>query len=148
MGDADGRQIVLSQHTGVVVVRGMPRQLREVESFLKSSKLSIERQVMLEAKIVEVTLKDGYQSGINWTQLNGEGNHRISVGSDPSRIWVPGSVGRQYGVPDGDQDDCGPLDHASHGCSLDHGRPDCHAAESGNQWGAGRPSRPTTSTAC
>ncbi len=101
VGDADGRQIVLSQHTGVVVVRGMPRQLREVESFLKSSKLSIERQVMLEAKIVEVTLKDGYQSGINWTQLNGEGNHRISVGSDPSRIWVPGSVGRQYGVPDG-----------------------------------------------
>ncbi len=101
VGDAEGRQIVLSQHTGVVVVRGMPRQLREVESFLKSSKLSIERQVMLEAKIVEVTLKDGYQSGINWTQLNGEGNHRISVGSDPSRVWVPGSLGRKYGVPDG-----------------------------------------------
>ena len=101
VGDAEGRQIVLSQHTGVVVVRGMPRQLREVESFLKSSKLSIERQVMLEAKIVEVTLKDGYQSGINWTQLNGEGNHRISVGSDPSRVWVPGALGRKYGVPDG-----------------------------------------------
>ena len=52
----------------------------EVESFLKSSKLSIERQVMLEAKIVEVTLKDGYQSGINWTQQR-RGNHRISVGA-------------------------------------------------------------------
>ncbi|MDE2593090.1 MAG: pilus (MSHA type) biogenesis protein MshL [Burkholderiales bacterium] len=101
VGEGDGRQIVLSQHSGVLVVRAMPKQLREVESFLKSSKLSIERQVMLEAKIVEVTLKDGYQSGINWTQLNAEGNHRVSVGADPSRINVPGSIGRQYGMPDG-----------------------------------------------
>ncbi|MCC7544004.1 MAG: pilus (MSHA type) biogenesis protein MshL [Aquabacterium sp.] len=101
VGEGEGRQIVLSQHSGVVVVKAMPKQLREIESFLKSSKLSIERQVMLEAKIVEVVLNDGYQSGINWTQLTGAGNHRLSVGADASRIWVPGSVGRQYGVPDG-----------------------------------------------
>lgn len=101
VGEGDGKQIVLSQHTGVVVVKAMPKQLREVESFLKSSKLSIERQVMLEAKIVEVTLKDGYQSGINWTQLNGYGNHKISVGSDPGKVAVPGSIGRLYGIPDG-----------------------------------------------
>lgn len=101
VGEGDGRQIVLSQHSGVLVVRAMPKQLREVESFLKSSKLSIERQVMLEAKIVEVTLKDGYQSGINWTQLNAEGNHRVSVGADPSRVWVAGSLGRQAGLQEG-----------------------------------------------
>lgn len=101
VGEGEGRQIVLSQHSGVLVVKAMPKQLREIESFLKSSKLSIERQVMLEAKIVEVVLNDGYQSGINWTQLTGAGNHRLSVGADASRIWVPGSVGRQYGVPDG-----------------------------------------------
>lgn len=101
VGEGDGRQIVLSQHSGVLVVKAMPKQLREIESFLKSSKLSIERQVMLEAKIVEVVLNDGFQSGINWTQLTGAGNHRLSVGADASRIWVPGSVGRQYGVPDG-----------------------------------------------
>lgn len=101
VGEGEGRQIVLSQHSGVLVVKAMPKQLREIESFLKSSKLSIERQVMLEAKIVEVVLNDGFQSGINWTQLTGAGNHRLSVGADASRIWVPGSVGRQYGVPDG-----------------------------------------------
>lgn len=101
VGEGDGRQIVLSQHSGVLVVKAMPKQLREVESFLKSSKLSIERQVMLEAKIVEVTLNDGYQSGINWTQLNAEGNHRVSVGADPSRVWVAGSLGRQAGLQEG-----------------------------------------------
>lgn len=101
VGADGGRQIVLSQHSGVLVVRAMPKELREIEAFLRSSKLSIERQVMLEAKIVEVTLNEGYESGINWASLTGSGNHRLSVGSDPSRINVPGSIGRQYGIQNG-----------------------------------------------
>ena len=56
---------------------------------------------MLEAKIVEVTLGQGYESGINWASLNGNGNHRASMGADPSRINVPGSIGRSYGLQDG-----------------------------------------------
>lgn len=101
VGSEAGRQIVLSQHSGVLVVRAMPKELRDVEAFLRSSKLSIDRQVMLEAKIVEVTLKEGYESGINWASLTGSGNHRMSVGADPTRINVPGSIGRQYGIQDG-----------------------------------------------
>lgn len=100
-GSDNGRRVVVSQHTGVIVVRAMPKELREVEDFLRSSKLSVERQVMLEAKIVEVTLNEGAESGINWASLNSAGNHRISVGADPSRVWVPGSVGRSYGLQDG-----------------------------------------------
>lgn len=101
VGTEAGRQIVLSQHSGVLVVRAMPKELRDVEAFLRSSKLSIDRQVMLEAKIVQVTLNEGFESGINWASLNGAGNHRMSVGGDPTRINVPGSIGRQYGIQDG-----------------------------------------------
>ncbi len=101
VGSEAGRQIVLSQHSGVLVVRAMPKEMRDVEAFLRSSKLSIDRQVMLEAKIVEVTLKEGFESGINWTSLTGSGNHRMSVGADPNRVNVPGSIGRQYGIQDG-----------------------------------------------
>jgi MSHA biogenesis protein MshL len=101
VGSDAGRQIVLSQHSGVIVVRAMPKELRDVEAFLRSSKLSIERQVMLEAKIVEVTLSEGFESGINWASLNGQGDHRLSVGANSADIWVPGSIGRKYGVNDG-----------------------------------------------
>ena len=101
VGSADGRQVVMSQHTGVIVVRGFPKDLREVENFLRSARLSIERQVMLEAKIVEVSLKEGFESGINWAALTQAGNHRFSVGADASRINVPGSIGRGAGVPSG-----------------------------------------------
>ena len=98
-GDA-GRQVVLSPHTGVIVVRGFPKDLREVESFLRQARLAIERQVMLEAKIVEVSLKEGFESGINWAALKG-GNHRFSVGADAGRINVPGSIGRAAGIEPG-----------------------------------------------
>jgi MSHA biogenesis protein MshL len=90
----------MSQHTGVVVVKGFPKDMREVENFLRSARLSIERQVMLEAKIVEVSLKEGFESGINWALLQ-QGNHRLSVGANANTINVPGSIGRQYGIPSG-----------------------------------------------
>jgi MSHA biogenesis protein MshL len=101
VGAADGRQVTLSPHTGVLVVRAMPRELREVENFLRASRVAIERQVMLEAKIVEVSLKDGFESGINWSAFDKAGNHRFSVGVDASRINIPGSIGRALGVPTG-----------------------------------------------
>jgi len=101
VGSEGGRQVVLSQHSGVLVVRAFPRELREVESFLRASRVAIERQVMLEAKIVEVSLRDGFEAGINWSSFSEGGNHRWSVGADASRINVPGSLGRQAGVPTG-----------------------------------------------
>ena len=100
IGSDGGRQIVISQHTGTIVVKAFPKEQREVENFLRSARLSIERQVMLEAKIVEVSLKEGFESGINWAGLT-QGNHRFSVGADASRINVPGSIGSALGVPAG-----------------------------------------------
>jgi MSHA biogenesis protein MshL len=98
-GDA-GRQVVISPQTGVLVVRAFPREMREVENYLRASRLSVDRQVMLEAKIVEVALKDGYESGVNWAYLK-DGNHRFSVGADGNRINVPGSIGSAAGIPPG-----------------------------------------------
>ncbi len=101
VGSEAGRQVVLSQHSGVLVVRAFPRELREVENFLRASRVAVERQVMLEAKIVEVSLRDGFEAGINWSTFSESGNHRWSAGADASRINVPGSLGRQAGVPTG-----------------------------------------------
>ena len=66
VGTGQGRSVVVTPHSGIVVVRAMPDELRGVEQFLRETRVSVERQVMLEAKIVEVTLSATYQSGINW----------------------------------------------------------------------------------
>jgi len=66
VGTEKGRSVVISPMSGVIVVRAMPDELKNVAAYLKASQISIERQVILEAKIVEVQLSDGFQSGVNW----------------------------------------------------------------------------------
>jgi MSHA biogenesis protein MshL len=61
-----GRCVIVNPQSGVVVVTAYPSELRSVSSFLRATQLSVDRQVMLEAKILEVQLNDGFQSGINW----------------------------------------------------------------------------------
>ena len=66
VGNAPGRSVVVSPMSGVIVVRAMPDELRNIAAYLKASQISIERQVILEAKIIEVQLSDNFQSGVNW----------------------------------------------------------------------------------
>ncbi len=90
-GAQGGRSVVISPQAGLLVVRAMPAELREVENFLRASRVTVERQVMLEAKILEVQLSEGAQAGINWAAFNKHGDHGFSVGADPDRFNVPGS---------------------------------------------------------
>jgi len=66
LGGGQGRSVVVNSQSGVVVVRAMPQELRGVEQFLKAMQVIVERQVVLEAKIIEVSLRDTFQAGINW----------------------------------------------------------------------------------
>jgi len=66
IGPGEGRSVVVSPQSGVIVIRAMPRELRNIEKYLKAMRLSVERQVMIEAKVVDVTLNNAYQAGINW----------------------------------------------------------------------------------
>ncbi|PXW95579.1 MSHA biogenesis protein MshL [Sphaerotilus hippei] len=74
IGTAQGRSVITSPQAGVIMVRAMPEELRQVEALLQTARLAIERQVMLEAKIVEIELRDGFQSGIDWSVLRGRGS--------------------------------------------------------------------------
>ncbi|HEY9098409.1 MAG TPA: pilus (MSHA type) biogenesis protein MshL [Thiobacillus sp.] len=78
-------KVVLSPQSGVVVVKAAPRTMADVERFLKATSLAVERQVMLEAKILEVQLNDGFQTGINWSVLK-DGQHKYSSGANTSNF--------------------------------------------------------------
>ena len=80
VGKEKGRNVVVSPMSGVIVVRAMPDELRSVAAYLKASQISIERQVILEAKIVEVQLNDSFQSGVNWAAFKNNPNSRTSAG--------------------------------------------------------------------
>lgn len=69
VGAGEGRAVVVHPQSNVIVVRARPKELNEVGRYLDIIQGNIQRQVILEAKILEVKLSDGYQSGINWSAL-------------------------------------------------------------------------------
>ena len=78
-----GRSVVISPQSGVLVIRAMPEELRNVDRYLKATQLSVDRQVILEAKILEVELNDSFQSGINWASFasfKSSHDNRVSTG--------------------------------------------------------------------
>ena len=81
VGNVDGRNIIINPQSGIVVVRALPSEIRDVSRFLGETQEVVERQVILEAKIVEVELSDGFQSGINWTALGQPGQGKTVLGA-------------------------------------------------------------------
>ena len=79
VGSGEGRSVVVNPQSGVVVVRALPNELREVEAYLQATQLIVQRQVILEAKFIEVTLNENFQSGINWSSLLTPGNESITA---------------------------------------------------------------------
>lgn len=69
VGEENGRKIIADPLSGIVMVRAMPRELLAIQEYLDSLQTSVNRQVIIEAKIVEVRLNDKFQAGINWTSL-------------------------------------------------------------------------------
>ena len=67
--EGQGRQVVVTPQAGLVTIRAYPDELRQVREFLSKAENHLQRQVILQAKIIEVTLSDGYQQGIQWKQL-------------------------------------------------------------------------------
>ena len=99
VGTHGGRSVVLNPGAGVVVVKATPAELRQVENYLKAVQLSIERQVMLEAKIVEVSLSKDSQTGINWAGFGKLGNGLATIGSAApgTRLGVTGALSSSDG---------------------------------------------------
>ncbi len=69
--DSD-RYIMLNREAGYITVRATQRQHREVQRYLDRIMASVRRQVLIEATVVEVTLSDRYQAGVDWSFLSNE----------------------------------------------------------------------------
>jgi MSHA biogenesis protein MshL len=114
VGSGEGRSVIVDPQAGLVVVRAMPGELRDVRGYLSAAQDNLQRQVVLEAKILEVQLSESSETGINWAALgqgsNGDaivaGQGTLSQGStdvltdsgafDPTSITSPGGSGGAF----------------------------------------------------
>ena len=69
VGTGEGRSVIVSPQAGLVTVRALPQEITAVKKFITATESHLHRQVIIEAKIMEVTLNDDYQQGIKWNKV-------------------------------------------------------------------------------
>ncbi|MDF1761912.1 MAG: pilus (MSHA type) biogenesis protein MshL [Oleibacter sp.] len=94
-GQSENTQVVVDSHAGMVIVKAMPETMNQIQEYLQRSELIAQRQVLIEAKIVEVSLNDSFQAGISWDSLLYQGkttNVLAEQGSNPLNIGDLGGL--------------------------------------------------------
>lgn len=69
IGSKDGRYVTVNPDSGTITVRAFPNELRKIAKYFDDIQGIINRQVILEAKVLEIQLDAQYQTGINWKIL-------------------------------------------------------------------------------
>ena len=69
--DEKGKKLIINKSTGVILVTDYPVNLNKVASYLETVEGSSQRQVTIQAKIMEVILSDDHKEGINWKVIEG-----------------------------------------------------------------------------
>ena len=73
--------VIANPEAGILTIRATSKQHRKVQEFLDKVMASVQRQVLIEATIVEVQLNDIYQAGINWSRLGNGFTFSEALGS-------------------------------------------------------------------
>ncbi|RUO80143.1 pilus (MSHA type) biogenesis protein MshL [Idiomarina tyrosinivorans] len=105
VGKGEGRRVIVAPQAGLVSITAYPDELRAAKDFLKVAEKRLQRQVILEARIIEVTLNDEYQQGINWSDalsaMGGNLSYRFT-GNTPTNA-TSAALGGIFGIAFTDQ---------------------------------------------
>jgi len=89
--------IIINRQSGIIVVRAKPMQLREVEQFINTTQNQMNRQVIIEAKIIEVILNDSHQAGVNWQSLVRQAKNAAPILTGIGTVGSVFSIGSRWG---------------------------------------------------
>ena len=63
--------VMVSPESGTLTVRATAHQHEEIQTYLNKVMNNVQRQVLIEATLVEIQLSDQYQAGVDWTRIAG-----------------------------------------------------------------------------
>lgn len=75
---ANGSFYVMNRQAGILSVSATERQHEMLRKYLNYLERNASAQVLIEAKIVEVELNKGYQSGVNWNAVIGNTDFNVA----------------------------------------------------------------------
>ncbi|MFQ5904186.1 MAG: type II secretion system protein GspD, partial [Candidatus Binatia bacterium] len=95
-------KVVVDKQSGNILVTDLPKFLDRIASFLESVEGSVQRQVLIEARIVEVTLTGEYRFGLDWGAIAKAGALKGASPASFEKILAqrlaPAAGGFQIGV--------------------------------------------------
>ena len=68
-----GKDVIVNPMSGTITVLATDKQHELIQQHIDSVTNAIQRQVLIEATIVEVRLSNSYQGGIDWGRISGSG---------------------------------------------------------------------------
>ncbi len=81
-GAKSASSVIVNSESGLLTIKATRKQHREVQVFLDRVLDGAQRQVLIEASIVEVQLNDTYQAGVDWSRLVQSGANGFSFVQD------------------------------------------------------------------
>ncbi|GEM_PF-219234 len=101
-GGADGSTengfVSINKQAGLIIVKDFPEQLLKVAEYLEAVEGSTQRQVYIQAQILEVNLNDEYRLGIDWSTVTPISIIHDGLASNPATSLIQGTSNLTYGI--------------------------------------------------
>ena len=78
-GKTDYKNIFINPEAGMVSVKTNTKNHQKIGKFITEIMQSVNRQVLIEATIIEVELSDSFQAGVDWSRIRPEGQYVQSL---------------------------------------------------------------------
>ncbi|MCR4319281.1 MAG: pilus (MSHA type) biogenesis protein MshL [Candidatus Brocadiaceae bacterium] len=102
-GSTTMQRVNVNRLPGTIVVTATKRNMERVEEYLNTIKRVMNRQVLVEAKIIEVQLSDRLQFGIDWSSVTHILGSTVNFSTTKFNTISPsGSIFSSIGVTKGD----------------------------------------------
>ncbi len=103
VGQDTEHSVLVTPQAGIIVVKALPDKIDVVRDYLTRAEIIMRRQVIIEAKILEVELNEGFQSGINWSALGEVSagktiNYNLGNLLEPERLRNEDNIGGVFGA--------------------------------------------------
>jgi len=86
----EASSVIANRESGILYVRATSKQHERVQEFLDQVLIGAKRQVLIEATVTEVQLRNEYQRGIDWQRLRTPGLSFGQPALTPSTSATPG----------------------------------------------------------
>ncbi len=98
-----GHRLVVDPNSGVVQISANDEVMAEAENFIQAIESSLQRQVMIEARFVEINLSENFSAGLDWSMIPDLTNFSnlkgaLTGGAAASQSLDPGNSEFQIGV--------------------------------------------------